>query len=109
MDEFVTNVYDSLGRVQTQTDSENNTWEYFFAGARTEEVDPESNGKISYFDRNGNTIRSIDALGNEVTNEFDGRNRLVKSTLPEGNSFEYAFDVNNNVLEIIVTPSPARC
>ncbi len=106
MDEFVTNVYDTLGRVQTQTDAENNTWEYFFAGARSEEKDPETNSKVYYFDRNGNTTRSIDALGSEVTKEFDGNNRLVKSTMPEGNSVEYSYDVNNNVLEITAHPKP---
>jgi YD repeat-containing protein len=34
---FVTNVYDTLGRVKTQTDALSNLWTYYFAGFRSQE------------------------------------------------------------------------
>ena len=37
---FVTNSYDSLSRIQTQTNILGGTWQFFLAGTRSEEVDP---------------------------------------------------------------------
>lgn len=105
-DEVVTNIYDDLGRVKEQKDAYNHTWLYYFAGARSEEVDPLGNRKIFYYDQQGNPLRVIDALGNEVKQEFDGVNRLTKVTFPEGNGFERHFDNLNNLLEVRTFAKP---
>ena len=42
----VTNTYDSLDRVVTQTNAVGGTYQYFFAGYRSEEVDPDGNGRV---------------------------------------------------------------
>ncbi len=106
MDPVVTNVYDSLNRVMEQTDAEDNTWTYFFAGSRSEEVDPLDNSKVIYFNKIGNPLRHIDALGNVLTKEWDGLNRLVALTLPEGNSTEVQYDANHNVTQMTYHAKP---
>ncbi len=97
---FATNVYDSLSRIQTQTNAHSEVWEYFFAGSRSEIVDPLSNSQVSYVNRLGAVTRSIDALGNETVNVYDGLNRLIQTTMPEGNQIEWTYDLNNSPLSI---------
>lgn len=97
---YCTNVYDSLSRVQTQTNARSQQWTYYFAGSRAEEIDPLNNSSVNYFNRLGSTTRSINALGQESKFEFDGLNRVVRATAPEGNYRQFAYDLNNNVLTI---------
>lgn len=103
---FVTNGYDSLGRVMTQSGSNTGITSFFLAGYRSEEVDPLGNRHIMYYNELGSLLRDIDALGNETTFERDGLNRLILQTLPEGNSTETAYDENNNVLSITQIAKP---
>jgi YD repeat-containing protein len=102
----VTNVYDSLSRVQTQSDAYNNTWTYFFAGSRSEEVDPNGNSHAMYFDYQGNVVKDIDQLGNITTTVYDGLERPTLVTLPEDNSTSFAYDALSNVLTVTATPKP---
>jgi len=95
---ITTNVYDSLGRVKTQANTRNQVWTYYFAGSRSDEVDPIGNTSTLYFNRLGSTLKGINALGFQVTNKFDGLNRAIESTLPEGNKIQMTYDSNNNVL-----------
>lgn len=94
----VTNVYDSLGRVQTQQNALSQTLTYYFAGSRTEEVNPLGNARILYFNKYGSPVRTINALGKKSFSKYDGRNRLIEFTAPEGNKVQYSYDRNNNVL-----------
>ncbi|HRO57390.1 MAG TPA: DUF6531 domain-containing protein, partial [Nitrosomonas europaea] len=56
---FATNVYDSLGRVQTQTNAAGKLYSYYFAGSRSEEVGPGSVSKVSYMDALGKVVKSV--------------------------------------------------
>ena len=103
---FVTNVYDSLGRVETQTDATGNQWTYYFGGYRIEEVDPNGNSKVKFFNSLGKAYRDINQLGQEIDNVYDGLNRLVQTTLPLGNSTTFTYDNNNNVLSTVAAPVP---
>ncbi|MBK9280947.1 MAG: RHS repeat-associated core domain-containing protein [Candidatus Obscuribacter sp.] len=103
---FVTNTYDSLGRVMEQEDPLGNLYQYFLAGSRAEELDPESNSYVLYFDKFGNDILDVDQLGNETVKEWDGRQRLVKVTSPEGNYSEFEYDDRNNILSITKVAKP---
>jgi len=89
---FATNVYDSLGRVKTQTDANGKLYTYYFAGSRSEEVDPLGGSKVSYYDSFGKVLKSINPLGKVVTNTYDGQERLIQSTQPEGNYVTYTYD-----------------
>ncbi|QID19401.1 RHS repeat protein [Nitrogeniibacter mangrovi] len=89
---FLTNVFDSLGRVQSQTNANGQTYTYYFAGSRSEEVAPDGESKVSYLDALGKVIKTVDELGRVTTNTYDAQSRLIKTVLPEGNSVEYAYD-----------------
>lgn len=102
----VTNTYDSLGRVMTQTGSSIGTAEFFFAGSRSEVVDTFGNRTAMYFNTLGSMIRSIDALMQETTYEFDGLNRLAEIVLPEANTIQLSYDEQNNILSRTWSPKP---
>lgn len=89
---FVTNVYDSLGRVQTQTNANGKLYTYYFAGSRSEEIGPLNQSHVSYVDALGKVLKTVDPLGKVVTNTYDGQSRLIKSVLQEGNLVEYDYD-----------------
>ena len=60
---FVTNTYDSLGRVKTQTNVLGATWQYFPAGTRSEEVDPYGMRHALYSTPHGKTRIEIQGPG----------------------------------------------
>ncbi|WP_418646900.1 RHS repeat-associated core domain-containing protein [Thauera butanivorans] len=113
---FATNVYDSLGRVQTQTNAAGKLYTYHFAGSRSEEVDPDGVGHVSYFNAQGKVLKAIDKLGRVTTNTYDGQGRLTRKTFPEGNALEYSYDdapcaaadkrCTHNVTEVKQLPKP---
>ncbi|RIX83200.1 RHS repeat-associated core domain-containing protein [Acidovorax cavernicola] len=88
----VTNVYDTLGRVKTQTNARGKLYDYYFAGSRTEEVGPGGVAKTNYIDASGNVIQSSTPVGNWTVNTYDGHSRLLTKLLPEGNYNQYAYD-----------------
>ncbi|KAB8333634.1 hypothetical protein SD80_012640 [Scytonema tolypothrichoides VB-61278] len=94
---FVTNSYDSLGRVATQTDGNGQPWNYYFAGARSEEVNPLGGRHILYFNPYGSAIREIDESGKETKKEYDGMNRLIRLIKPECNASTFEYNAFNNV------------
>jgi RHS repeat-associated protein len=89
---FASNVYDTLGRVQTQTNANGKLYTYYFAGSRSEEVGPLGLSRVSYVDSFGRVLKSINPLGKVTSNTYDGQTRLIKTVLPEGNSLEYDYD-----------------
>jgi RHS repeat-associated protein len=91
-DPFLTNVYDSLGRVKDQTNARGKRYDYYFAGSRSEEVGPGNNSNASYLDGAGQVLRTIDPMGRVTTNIYDGAGRLQERVLPEGNSIKYVYD-----------------
>jgi RHS repeat-associated protein len=101
---YITNVYDSLSRVKTQANALGDLWTYYFAGERSEEDDPLSNAHVWYFNRFGSITRDINALGFETDSVYDGLNRLIQRTLPEGNQTLFTYDSNNNVLTKTLVP-----
>jgi YD repeat-containing protein len=86
---FVSNTYDTLGRVATQTNANGATWNYFFAGYRSEEDDAYGTSHVIYYNPRGKPVFDIqDAAGlNRVTaTVYDGLDRLSTVTQPEGGS-----------------------
>lgn len=88
---FATNVYDTLGRVQTQTNAANKLYTYYFAGSRSEEVGPGGVSKVSYFDAQSKELKSIDPLGRVVANTYDGHGRIKRKVFPLGNALEHDY------------------
>ncbi|MDF2444856.1 MAG: Rhs family protein [Moraxellaceae bacterium] len=88
----VTNVYDDLDRVQTQTNANSKLYNYYFAGSRSEEAGPGNTRRITYFDANGKAVKTVDPVGRITRNAYDGQSRLVETVFPEGNRIEYTYD-----------------
>ena len=107
---FVTNSYDSLGRVQAQTNILGGTWLYYLAGARSEEVDPFGMRHVYYNTPRGKTrteILDLQGPGQTVTTiAYDALDRVTLATAPEGNSTAYTYDLKSNVLSVTRTPKP---
>lgn len=97
---FVTNTFDSLNRVMTQANARGQVSNFYFAGSRSETTDPLNNKEVTYWNALGYAVKDIDQLGFVTTYQIDGRGRVTQKTLPEGNSFQYSFDSNNNPLSI---------
>lgn len=102
----VTNVYDSLSRVKTQANARNQVWNYYFAGSRSQENDALGNASVRYFNRLGSVTRFINALGFETDTQYDGLNRPIKTTLPEGNGAQATYDSNNHLLTMTSFAKP---
>lgn len=114
----VSNTYNSLGLVQSQTNSTTGSaasYEYFFAGSRTEMIDPLGNSNILIQDNNGNITQSIDQLGRVTETVFDGRQRVSEIRFPEGNLRTLTYDdsscvevCTNNVSSVTRIPDVNR-
>lgn len=103
---YVTNVYDSLGRVATQTNASGQTCTYYFSGYRADEADPLGHSQVLYFNDRGKTIREIDRAGNATSSTYDVHDRLTSRTFPEGNAVEYEYDANHNPITTTLLPKP---
>jgi RHS repeat-associated protein len=111
---FVSNTYDGADRVQSQADANGHVTQLYFAGSRTETDDPAGTAQTYYFTPRGKVQYSIDGLLNQTTNTYDHIDRLISTTLPEGNSISLTYDTAasstvvrlQNVLSITATPKP---
>lgn len=103
---LISNTYDSLNRVKEQQTTSGGLWQYFYSGHRTDVVDPLVNAFTEYFNDQGRTVLDIDQLGNETKTEFDGLQRVLLTTLPEGNSVENEYDANHNTTKVTLNPKP---
>ena len=110
----VTNVYDTLGRVARQTNANGATWNYFFAGYRSEEDDANGTQHVLYYNPRGKVqfeIQDYTGLGLLTKTLYDGLDRPILVTLPELGTAAYEYDVTvnpwaNNVFRITRTAKP---
>jgi RHS repeat-associated protein len=109
---FITNFYDSLGRVKQQTDADGNTAQLLFAGARTEMVDALGVRHVLYNDSRGNVRTDIQDYGpsphrNLTTlHTYNAQKLLMTATMPEGNFNAFAYDTLFNPSIITQVPKP---
>jgi RHS repeat-associated protein len=101
---YVTNVYDALGRVKTQTNANGLTYQYYYTGYRTEETDPCNYSTVYCFNDSGRLVTQTDQLGNQTGYQYDGQLRKTVVTQPRGNTTRYTYDGNHNVLQAVQTP-----
>jgi RHS repeat-associated protein len=125
---FITNWYDPLGRVIEQANANGYTANFYFAGSRSEFVDPLGNRHATYQTDRGKVIKDAFVLSssfgdvfndtpqqngvlNVTSNQYDGLDRLTLTTLPEGGTtgYAYATAVNpwaNNIATVTRTAKP---
>jgi RHS repeat-associated protein len=122
---YVTNVYDSLGRVAQQTNANGQSSALYFAGSRTEFIDAAGARHVTYQTPHGKITKDVWVLNSAVVdvfndtaqsngnvnvaaNQYDGQDRLVLATAPEGGEVAYAYspDLNQNVTSITRTAKP---
>jgi YD repeat-containing protein len=109
---YVTNFYDTLGRVKQQTDANGNLTQGFFAGSRTEIDVPAGNRHVWYNDPFGDVTTEIQDYGpaphlNVATlNAYDAQHSLLTTTMPEGDAVTFSYDTLFNPLTITHTPKP---
>lgn len=111
---FVSNAYDTLGRVAQQTNANGATWSYFFAGYRSEEDDPFGTRHVLYYNPRGKVqfdLQDEAGLGLLTKTLYDGLDRPSLVTLPEGGTIGYSYDtaINpwaNNVASVTRNPKP---
>ena len=97
-----TNVYDTQGRVMTQTVPRQGTpstvtYNFYFSGYRNAEEDPLGNVITYFYDQKGREYAIEDALGNRTMKEFDGQNHVVQVTDSRQNVISFQYDGNHNL------------
>jgi len=118
---FVTNWYDALGRVAQQADANGNQTTFYVGGTRTEAVNAAGARQVSYQTPRGAIVMQAAVLSgganvfsdavtsgtlNVVNNQYDGQDRLVLATAPEGGTtgYVYSADLQQNVTSVTATP-----
>lgn len=100
---MVTNVYDSFGRIQTQTmptQSGTTTHNLYFSSYRNIDEDGSGHQSIFYFDDDKRLLASENALGKKTIKSYDGQNHVISETDPKGYTFRYLYDGNNNLTRV---------
>ena len=111
---FVTNRYDTLGRVFEQRDANSNLTQAYIAGRRTELLEPSGNRHVWYFDSLGHSAAEVQDFGYDTSgalrmnlitrSDYDGQSRLTRTTLPEGNAVATTYDNFSNPLTVSHIP-----
>ncbi|MGC6331823.1 RHS repeat domain-containing protein [Rhizorhabdus sp. FW153] len=94
------------GNVTSITDLNNHSWTYFTSPFRSEDLSPlqasssSKRGTVSYFDRWGQAITSVDPLLRTTKWEYDDLGRVTSKMMPEGNREKTAYDARGNIVQI---------
>ncbi|MBI5778633.1 MAG: carboxypeptidase regulatory-like domain-containing protein, partial [Planctomycetes bacterium] len=100
----ITNDYDTLGRVKTQTaprqGGSNVTYNYYFSGYVSYEQDPAGNWITYYFDEKGRHTATKDALGKKSSKVYDGQDHVVKTIDARSKTTLYEYDGQNNLIKV---------
>ncbi len=122
---FVTNWYDGLGRVIQQANANGSISSFFFAGSRTELIDPVGDRHVTYQTNRGRVLSDAWVLSrsfgnvfgdtpqqngviNVATNQYNGLDQLILTTSPERDMIAYTYspDVAQNLEQVKLTAKP---
>jgi|GEM_PF-2353245 len=103
----VFNVYNSAGQITEQNSSIDGLHYYYIAtGYRSEEVGPNDESMVMYFDSNGKVLTNTNAEGHTTSHTYDGAQRLHTTTNPEGDKLVYGYDNHHNIISITQKSKP---
>jgi YD repeat-containing protein len=103
---FLTNEYDSAGRVIRQTQADSGIWTFAYTTtgsfiSQTVVTDPRGNPTTYRFNSSGYPIQQTDALGQSTTFERQpGTNLLLSTTDPLGRVTQFTYDANGNITAV---------
>ncbi|MBM4432112.1 MAG: RHS repeat protein, partial [Chloroflexi bacterium] len=95
---IVTNVYNDLSQVATQTNGLGNVTSFAFSSFRSTEENPDGSRVIHYFDHKGSYVGREDSVGNRTEMAYDGLQRLRQVTDRLGDSTSFAYDLQSGRL-----------
>lgn len=96
----VINSYNAWGKVKEQISNIGGLHYYHIVpGYRAEEIGPLGDGYAVYFNNQGQVTRHIDSDGLLTRSEYDGLNRKVRVSYPEGNLELIEYDARFNPIK----------
>jgi len=105
---LVTNTYDGMGRVMTQTYPRQGggtaLHNYYFSGFRNAVVDNGNRTHVFYYDDKGREYAQVNPLGEKVVKEFDGQDHLTRVDGPRTDVSDvtnYYYDGKHNLTSIV--------
>ena len=101
----VTNAYDDLGRVITQTDALSHTTTFYFSGYRNVEVTADGGRMIHYFNAQGHTTGNENGQGHRTLMVYDGLSHLRSLTDRLGETTTYTYDPVSGQIATITNPA----
>jgi RHS repeat-associated protein len=104
---FINNTYDGLNRVAEQQNALGQGTLFYFAGSRTELVNPVGNNTVSYLNALGSIIKTINPVGDTATVIRDGLNRPIEIIFPEGNKNLRTYNLRNQILQVTRVGKPS--
>jgi RHS repeat-associated protein len=102
---FVTNIYDTSGRVISQKDGEGNEWLYAYSidvdgNLVTTITDPNSKTSTHVHDVRYRLLRETDSLGKKKSHTYDDLDNRTSVTDRRGNTTTFGYDSSGNVIKI---------
>ena len=97
---FLTNTYDSVGRVSSQTDGMRNRWTYVYDSGSLVTTITDPNGKISthLHDSKFELMRVTDTFGKNEQYQYDALGSRISIQDRNGNMSRFNYDLNGNVI-----------
>lgn len=98
---FLTNSYDSQGRINQQTDGSGNVWAFSYASGQTQVTDPEGGTKTFTFDSQDRVASESDQLSNVTSYAYDSAGNISEITRPGSAEWSFIYDAAGNLTQAI--------
>jgi RHS repeat-associated protein len=95
---YLTNTYDSQGRVTAQRDGLNNLWNLSYSSGQTQVTEPEGGTQTFSFDANDRLVSETDELGRTTSYGYDGAGNVNDITRPGGAEWRLNYDAARNLV-----------
>jgi RHS repeat-associated protein len=97
---FLTNTYDSQGRVTDQVDGENNHWTLGYGSGQTSVTEPEGGTRTYVFDSQDRLTSETDELGHATTYHYNAAGDVDQVSRPGSASWSFGHDSAGNLTSI---------